>query len=253
MIEHSINPIIAQIGPFTFYWYGLMYVLSFIFMYFMLAYLSKSRKLKLSKQDIEVFLLAAAAGMIIGARFFEVFVYNPSYYFANPSDILAVWKGGLSFHGGLLGVFIAGWIFCRKKGISVLKMADLVVIPLGVCLAFGRIGNFINGELYGRITNLPWCFKFQDADGCRHPSQIYEAGKNLFIFAVMWAVKDRREKDGFFFSLFLIMYGSLRFMIELVREPTSAMIGPLTMGQLLCSLMIIAGASLMIYIKKKSL
>lgn len=249
MFYHNINPVIANIGPFEIRWYGLMYVLAFIYLYYMISFLVKRKKVNLRKQDVEIFVLIEAIALMVGARLFEVLVYNPGYYLLNPAKIIAVWEGGLSFHGGLIGMFIAGYYFCKKKRISFLQMADIVTIPVGIALALGRIGNFINGELYGRITNVSWCFKFKGVEGCRHPSQLYEVAKNLVIFAVMWTIKDRKEPNGFFFALLLIMYGTLRFLIEFVRQP-ERMIWQLTMGQFLCLLMIIAGGTLMWYLKK---
>jgi phosphatidylglycerol:prolipoprotein diacylglycerol transferase len=218
----------------------------------MITYLVKRKKLKLTKLDVESFIILETLALIIGARIFEIVFYNPAYYFANPAKMLAIWEGGLSFHGGLAGMFIAGVWFCKKKKIKILQMADIMVIPIGIALMLGRIGNFINGEIYGRITNVSWCFKFKGAEGCRHPSQLYEAAKNLLIFGTMWTIKDRKEPHGFFFALFLMMYGVLRFSIEFVRQP-ELYVGPLTMGQFLCALMIIAGAGLMWYIKKPKL
>jgi phosphatidylglycerol:prolipoprotein diacylglycerol transferase len=250
MFYHDLNPILATIGPFQIRWYGIMYALSFVFLYFTVSYLVKRKKVKLTQHDVEWFIVIETLALLIGARIFEVLVYNPGYYISNPIDIIAFWKGGLSFHGGLIGMFVAGYIFCKKKRISTLQMADIFVIPVGIALMLGRIGNFINGELYGRITNVPWCFKFEGAEGCRHPSQLYEAGKNLLIFMVMWAIKDKKQPHGFFFALFLMMYGALRFLIEFVREP-ELYVGALTMGQFLCVLMIITGGVLMWRLKKK--
>ncbi len=251
MFYHDLNPILATIGPFQIRWYGLMYALSFVFLYFMISYLVKRKKIKLTQQEVEVFILIETLALLIGARIFEVLVYNPSHYITNPIDIIAFWKGGLSFHGGLIGMFVVGYIFCKKKRINMLQMADIFVIPVGIALMLGRIGNFINGELYGRVTDLPWCFKFKGAEGCRHPSQIYEAGKNLLIFIVMWTIKDKKQPHGFFFALFLMMYGTLRFLIEFVRQPELS-VGALTMGQFLCVLMIITGGVLMWHLKKPS-
>ncbi len=250
MFYHDINPIIASIGPFEIRWYGLMYALSFAYLYFMISFLAKRKKIKITKQEVEFFVLLETVALLVGARLFEVIVYNPLHYLANPLKILAVWEGGLSFHGGLIGMFVVGYWFCKKKKINPLQMADIMVIPVGIALFLGRMGNFINGELYGRITDLPWCFKFKGAEGCRHPSQLYEAAKNLVIFGVMWTIKDKKQPHGFFFALFLMMYGTLRFLIEFVREP-EVMVGFLTMGQFLCVLMIIAGGVLMWYLKKQ--
>lgn len=251
MFYHTINPIIASVGPFEIRWYGLMYAISFIFLYFMVSYLIKIKKVNLAQKDVEWFIILETIALLVGARIFEVIFYNLPYYIANPARILAFWQGGLSFHGGLTAMLLVGWWFCRKKKIPALQMADIFVIPIGIALMLGRIGNFINGELYGRITNVSWCFKFPAADGCRHPSQLYEAGKNLLIFIVMWTIKGKKKPHGFFFALFLIMYGTLRFFIEFVREP-EVYVGPLTMGQFLSSIMIIAGIALMFYITKKN-
>jgi len=251
MFIHNINPIIASFGPFEIRWYGLMYALSFVFIYFAVSYLVKRKKINLTAVDIEWFIILETTALIIGARLFEVIFYNPSFYLANPSQIIAFWKGGLSFHGGLTAMFIAGLWFCKKKKIPALKMADIFVIPIGIALMLGRIGNFINGELYGRITSVPWCMKFSRAEGCRHPSQLYESGKNLLIFIILWSIKDKKKPDGFFFALFLILYGTFRFIIEFVREP-EVFVGPFTMGQFLCLWMIIAGIALMFYITKKN-
>ncbi|MBN2111560.1 prolipoprotein diacylglyceryl transferase [Candidatus Woesearchaeota archaeon] len=249
MFIHNINPVIFSIGSMHIRWYGLMYVISFIFLYYMLSYLAKRKKIKLTQSDIEWFVIIETAALVVGARLFEVLVYSPSYYFANPAKIIAVWEGGLSFHGGLIGMVIATYYFCKAKKVKFLEIADLLVIPMGIALMLGRIGNFINGELYGTVTNVPWCVKFPSASGCRHPSQLYEAGKNLLIFIALWAIKDRKEKPGFFFAVFLIMYGILRFLIEFVREPES-MVGFLTLGQFLCVLMIAAGGILLWHLNK---
>ena len=250
MFTHNLNPILATIGPFQIRWYGLMYALSFAYLYFMISYLVKRKKVKLTQKDVEWFIILETIALLVGARIFEIIFYNPLYYLANPVEIFAFWKGGLSFHGGLVGIFLVGYIFCKKKKVPVLQMADIFVIPVGIALMLGRIGNFINGELYGRITSVPWCMKFRAAEGCRHPSQLYEAGKNLLIFIVMWTIKDKKQPNGFFFALFLMMYGALRFTIEFVREP-EVYVGPLTMGQFLCVLMIFAGVALMFHIKRK--
>lgn len=251
MFTHNLNPVLANIGPLQIRWYGLMYVIAFVYLYFMISFLVKRKKLKLTHQDVELFVILETLALVIGARIFEVLVYNPVHYISSPTAILAFWKGGLSFHGGLIGMFIVGYIFCKKKKINILQMTDIVVIPVGIALMLGRIGNFINGELYGRITDLPWCFKFKGVEGCRHPSQLYEAAKNIVIFITMWTIKDKKQPHGFFFALFLIMYGTLRFLIEFVREP-ELYVGALTMGQFLCVLMIIAGGALMWHLKKPS-
>jgi phosphatidylglycerol:prolipoprotein diacylglycerol transferase len=190
--------------------------------------------------------------LIIGARLFEVFIYNPSYYLQNPAQIIAVWKGGLSFHGGLIGVIIAGYLFARKKKIKFLHLCDIFVVPLALAQVLGRIGNFINGELYGTITRLPWGMKFPGAEGFRHPSQLYEAAYNLVIFSFLFIKRNKKQPAGYLLSYFLILYPIFRFFTEFVREP-EVMIGFLTMGQVLNIGMFIGGIGLFYWIKKKIL
>ena len=158
--------------------------------------------------------------------------------------MIALWHGGLSFHGGLAGGFIATFIFCRKRRIELLPIADLIALPAVLALAFGRIANFINGELYGTPSNLPWAVKFPGTDEFRHPSQLYEALKNFVIFFVLLIVRKPTLKKGYTFGLFLLMYGVIRFFIEFVKEP-EMMIGALTMGQILSIPTVIIGIWLM--------
>jgi len=169
--------------------------------------------------------------------------------------MLAVWHGGLSFHGGLIGAAIAGFIYTKKKKISFYDIADIIVMPLALGLALGRIGNFINGELYGRITNVPWAVKFPDAEGFRHPSQLYESIKNLIIFFALWVIKDKNLPKGFMFWLFVIMYSALRFMVEFFRHPDEQLgfiIGFLSMGQVLSIVMFVIGIFFFYKVSKKA-
>jgi phosphatidylglycerol:prolipoprotein diacylglycerol transferase len=183
-----------------------------------------------------------------------VLVYNPKYFLAHPLDIFAIWHGGLSFHGGFIGSIVATLIFCKKKKVSFLELGDIIVIPLSIALALGRIGNFLNGELYGRVTNLTWAVKFKGAEGFRHPSQIYESLKNLFIFSVLWTLNKKNLPKGYLFSIFILMYSSLRFFVEFVRVPDSQLgfiIFGLSMGQVLSVIMFIGGLVLLKAIKPK--
>ena len=244
MFYNNINPVLLKLGPFEIRYYGLFFVLGFVIAYFMLIYLAKKRQLKLTKDDISDFLLYLIIGVVAGARIFYVLVYNLKFYLANPLQVFAVWHGGLSFHGGLLGAIVAGVIFSKRKKIDFYDLADITVIPLALGLALGRIGNFTNGELYGRITNVPWAVKFKGVEGFRHPSQIYESLKNLFIFSVLWFVKDKKLPKGFLFWLFVTMYTFLRFVVEFFREPDSQLgffFGWLTMGQVLSIIMFFVG------------
>jgi len=248
MFYHNINPTLFRLGAFEIRYYGIIFVLGFVIAYFLLNYLVKERKIDMNRNDVTDLLFYVMIGAILGSRLFYVVFYNLSYFLANPLNIFAVWHGGLSFHGGFFGVIIAGFIFCKKKKKSFLELADIAVIPLSIGLFLGRIGNFLNGELYGRITNVPWAVKFRDAEGFRHPSQIYESIKNLLIFSVLWLIRNKNLPKGFLFSTFILMYSSLRFFIEFFRAPDPQLgfiIFGLTMGQILCIIMFIAGLSLL--------
>src|SRR3989338_1645725 len=199
MFMHNINPVLLRLGPFEIRYYGLFYVLGFVMAYFIIDYLAKKKKISLSKDDIADFLLYIIVGTVLGARIFYIIFYNLPFYLSNPFEMLAVWHGGLSFHGGLIGSVIAWFYFCKRKKIDFYEIADITVIPLALGLALGRIGNFINGELYGRITDVPWAVKFPDAEGFRHPSQIYESLKNFFIFGVLFFIRKKQLKDGIMF------------------------------------------------------
>lgn len=252
MFIDNLNPILLKIGFIEVRWYGLMYLLAFIFGYFFILKQSKHFSLKLTKDKVIDWLFYCALGMIVFARLFEVVYYNPSYYFANPIKIFAVWEGGLSFHGGLLGFAIGTFIFSKKEKIPFLKLCDLMSIPAAFGLMLGRIGNFINGELVGRITNVPWCFKFKGYDGCRHPSQLYESFKNLIIFITLYNYRNKKKPNGFIFFLLIIMYSILRSIIEeYFREPVAYHFG-LTEGQFLNVFLFIIGIIGMYYIYKKN-
>ena len=265
MFIHNIDPVLLRLGSLEIRYYGLFYVAGFVIAYFLINYLAKQRHLNLTSDDVAEFLIHLIVGTVLGARIIYVVVYNPVYYLNNLLEIPALWHGGLSFHGGFLGASIASLLFVRKfrhKGITFYKMADVTMFPLALGLMIGRIGNFMNGELYGRVTDLPWAVKFKDAAEPRHPSQLYESTKNLFIFCILWWLKDRKIKvgnkhngyqykklpDGFLFYSFIIMYAVLRFLIEFVREPDSQLgffFGWLTMGQILNILMLLVGSVMM--------
>ena len=254
MFIHNINPALLSIGPFEIRYYGLFYVIGFVMAYFILNHLAKKRELSLSKDDVADYLLYLIMGVILGARIFYVIFYNLPFYLSNPFEIIAIWNGGLAFHGGLIGAAIGGWLFCRRKKIDFYEIADITVIPLALGLALGRIGNFINGELIGRITDVPWSVKFPDAEGFRHPSQIYASFKNLLIFFALWTIKDKKLPKGFLFWLFVIMYSVLRFIIEFFRQPDPQIgfiFGFLTMGQLLNIIMFAVGIFFIYRVSKK--
>jgi len=251
MFYHNINPILLRLGPFEIRYYGIIFALGFILAYFFIYHLAKKRELELKKEDVADLILHLIIGTVIGARLFEIIFYNPAYYLSNPLEMFAIWHGGLSFHGGLVGAVIAGYLYSKKKKIEFYDLADITVIPLAFGLFLGRIANFINGELVGRVTNLPWCVKFQYYEGCRHPSQLYESFKNLVIFFVLWFVKDKKLKKGIIFWSFILLYSSIRFLIEFLKDPGEiGFILGLTMGQLLCIVMF--GVGLYFFYKIKN-
>lgn len=250
MFEHNINPILLALGPFEIRYYALAYLLGAVLTYFFIKKIAKERSLRIEDRDVLDFVAYTLLSIILFSRIFYVVFYNFSYFISNPFEIIAIWRGGLSFHGGLAGAVIAGIYFAGKWKISFWKLADMAVVPVAVCLFLGRIGNFINGELYGRLTSVPWAVKFKDAEGYRHPSQLYEAGKNLFMFAVLYIIRNKKLKDGVMFSLFIVMYGALRFFIEFFREPDAQVgfvIWGLSMGQLLCIAMLLFGVPMLVY------
>ena len=245
----NINPVLAHLGPLTIRWYGVIYALGFIIAYCWLRREIKRKTLALSADDTDTFFLYLIPGVVIGARVFEIIFYEPTYYFANPVQMVAVWNGGLSFHGGLVGAALAVYLFTKHKKIPFYDLADTLVIPAAFALFLGRIANFINAELPGIATNVPWCVYFPGVEGCRHPSQLYEAAKNLVICAVLLLVqrselkKDhhRRKNKGYLFWLFVLLYGTLRFIVNFWRDDPIVFFG-LQTGQLLSVAMALAAA-----------
>ena len=238
MFIHNINPVLLSIFGLEIRYYGLVYVIGFLLVLFIL--IKERSKLKLSKDEVYDYVFYLIIFLIAGARLFEILFYNPSFYFSNPLQMLMIWKGGLSFHGGLAGIIIWTLIFSRKKKLSFYEFTDILTIPGAFMLFLGRIANFLNGELVGRITNLPWAVKFNGYEGFRHPSQIYESLKNLLIFFVLLFFRNRNLKKGTLTWLFVLMYGVMRFFVEFAKEPISSIIGIQT-GQILSILMIIIG------------
>jgi phosphatidylglycerol:prolipoprotein diacylglycerol transferase len=216
-----------------------MYVLAFLVTYYYVKKTIKEGKLNITEKELDNLLGWMVVLMILGARLFYAIFYNPSYFIGAPWKILYVWEGGLSFHGGLLGVATAAWLFARKKEIPFLKLADIFCVPIALGNAFGRIGNFINGELYGLPTTLPWGVVFQGAEGARHPTQIYEAAYNAVIFGILYSLRNKNWKDGMLFGIFMILYSLFRFSVEFIKDLPQY--GPLTMGQWLTIPVFLAG------------
>jgi len=257
----NIDPVALSIGPLEVRWYALAYLAGFLIGWRYALFLADKRKFKgLDSFFIDDFFPWAVFGVILGGRIGYTMFYNFSYYIENPAEILMVWHGGMSFHGGLIGMIISMASYSFIKKIPFLSLTDLIacVVPIG--LFFGRIANFINAELYGRVTVLPWGIVFPNAgEQPRHPSQIYEAlleGCLLFLILSILSRQDGiRSKSGFLSGVFLTGYGVMRSIIELFRQPDEQ-IGFLfmntTMGQILCIPMIFIGLFLCFYSLKKT-
>lgn len=212
--------------------------------------LTARRQGKFKGEVLLDFLGYVALGLVVGGRLGYVLFYNLNFYIENPLEIFALWKGGLSFHGGFIGVVLTGIWFAKRRSIPFYEMADTAVVPLPIGLGLGRIGNFINGELFGRPTQVPWCMVFPNGGPqCRHPSQLYEAFlEGLVLFAVMWVVGRRAKHPGVPFWTFVTLYGVARFLVEFTREPDPQLglvMGPLSMGQLLSIPMILLGTGML--------
>jgi len=254
----EFNPIALQLGPISVHWYGLMYLIGFALVWLLGRWRIRHGKADFTLRDLEDIIFYCVLGVVIGGRLGYVLFYKPGDYLANPLHIFYVWEGGMSFHGGLIGVIIVLLIFARRRGRTLLEIGDFVapLIPLG--LAAGRLGNFINGELWGRPTTLPWGMVFpQTGDGvARHPSQLYEMGLEGFaLFALVWWFARKPRPTGQVSAVFLMGYGVFRFLVEFTREPDyflGLLAGGLSMGQLLSLPMVIAGAIIFYLSARKS-
>ncbi len=244
-----INPEIVRVGRFAVRWYGVMYLVGFAASYMLVKYQVRRRDLDLSRDFLDSLYTYIIFGLIIGARLGYVIFYNLSFYVQHPLDIVAVWEGGMSFHGGLIGSVLAGVWCCKRSAKDSWLVADLVAATAPIGLGCGRLGNFINGELFGRITNVPWAMVFPAGGPFpRHPSELYEFFlEGVVLFSVQWLVKDKTRRAGVLTALFVTLYGVFRFAVEFFREPDPQLgfiLGPLTMGQVLSACTAMAGAAL---------
>jgi phosphatidylglycerol:prolipoprotein diacylglycerol transferase len=247
----KIDPELVRIGPFAIRWYGIMYLIGFAFSFSLVNYQIKKKALPISRETVISLYTYVVLGLMLGARLGYVIFYDLPSYISRPFEIVAVWHGGMSFHGGLIGSIIAGVIFCRVSKLDFWQLADLVAVTAPVGLALGRLGNFINGELYGRTATVPWAMVFPSGGPLpRHPSQLYELFlEGPLLFILLWLLKDRRFKPGVLSALFVIFYGVFRFIVEFFREPDAQLgfiAGSFTMGQLLSSAMVLIGLLLLV-------
>lgn len=247
-----IDPVFLEFGPLQFRWYGLMYLIGLTAAYFLIRRKAAAKGLSLSPDQIYDMVVFAAFGVFIGGRIGYTLFYNFPYYSQHPAKIFAVWEGGMSFHGGLIGTTIALIWFSKRQGIPIYTIADLAAAVTPIGLGFGRLGNFINGELYGRPTDVEWCMVFPaGGPACRHPSQLYEAGlEGVLLFTVLWLIGRRPTPPGTMVWSFITGYGICRLIVELFREPDQHMgfvLGPITMGQLLSAPMVLVGIFMLVW------
>ncbi len=239
-----IDPVIFSLGPLQVRWYGAMYVLGFVVGGAILKYLADKKFWPLPKEAIDKYVTSLIIGMFLGARFFYVVVYNWEYYSVNLADAFAVWKGGLSFHGAVFGMCIATYLFARKNKLHFFQIADCMAVAGSPGLLFGRLGNYINGELYGRVTDS-WVGVVFPGGGPfpRHPSQLYEGFlEGILLFIILFYLHRRQKIYGVVSAVFLLGYGAFRFIVEFYREPDAQLgyyFNYFTMGQFLCLAMIV--------------
>ncbi len=258
----QISPILFSIGPLSIRWYSMAYLFGIIFGWLLIQKNVKKYNLGLTKEQIEDLVFYLTLGIVLGGRFGYVLFYGGDAFLKNPLLIFAVWKGGMSFHGGVLGVIMAAWYFAKKINYKFLSLTDLIVLYAPIGLFLGRLANFVNDELWGRVTDVPWAVKFPNGGYLpRHPSQLYEAFfEGIVMFVVLnllWRKKYIREHSGIVSSLFVILYGVFRISMEQFREPDVQLgyfFSYFTMGQMLSVPLIILGSCVLfkIFTSKKA-
>ncbi len=244
----GIDPVLLHIwGPFQIRWYSLLYVGAFLVARYILGRLAREDRYRFSQDQVEQFIVWALVGAVVGARVLYCVVYDPAGFTSDPLYLFKIYQGGLSFHGGLLGVIVAALLFCRQQGLPFWNLADAMALCTPIGLAMGRLGNFINGELYGRVTDVPWAMVFPTAGPQpRHPSQLYEFFlEGVVLAGVLWFLKRRVKTDGIIALTFLFGYTLARFIVEFYRQPDAhlgfLLLG-LSMGQWLSIVMLVGSA-----------
>jgi phosphatidylglycerol---prolipoprotein diacylglyceryl transferase len=262
-LPENMDPVIFEIGGFKLQYYGLMYLVCFSITYALITYrLKTENRWDLSSEHLQGLLTAMIIGLVIGARLGYVLFYNLEYYLEYPLEIILPVSfkdgfkftgiSGMSYHGGLICTIIGAWWFIRKNNLNFKKMADLCIPCIPIAYTFGRLGNFINGELWGRSTTVPWGMYFPTGGPTlRHPSQLYEAvGEGIILFAAIWSLRNKVRTPGAMLPIYLFGYGMIRFIIEYFRQPDEHIgfvLLSFSMGQLLCAAMMLTGIGLFIY------
>lgn len=248
----QIDPVIFQIGPLALRWYGLMYAISFFTLVTLMRRQAQTGFLPLSEKMVERLFIMLVAFILIGARIFYVLFYATDTIWSDPLEVFAIWHGGLSFHGGFAGILLASYLVARQANVPWVSVLDTLGLCGPIGLALGRIGNFINGELYGRVTTVPWGMVFPNGGPePRHPSQLYEALlEGVVLGIILWTMKKRVKRHGIIAATFMIGYGVARGFVEFFRQPDAQLgfvLGPFTMGQLLSLGVLIPGVLFLRY------
>ena len=254
-LYQSLDPVALSVGPITIYWYGVAYVVGALITGIVMYRTQRRWGLNLTVDDLMMVVFGVVIGLVIGARLFYVIFYGDGFYWTHPLEIFMTNHGGMSFHGGLVGGIVGGAIVCRIYHISAWTIADLAVIGVPIALCLGRCANFVNGELWGKPTDLPWGVVFESGgDVARHPSQLYEALlEGVLLFIVMQVLSRRKPllPQGTFMGVFVAWYGVARILVEFVRVPDAQLGylfgGVVTMGQLLSAPLVVAGVALIVY------
>jgi phosphatidylglycerol:prolipoprotein diacylglycerol transferase len=255
----AIDPVLVSIGPFAIRWYALAYIAGIVFGWVLVRRLVRRPGWALTPEAVDDLVFYVTLGVILGGRIGYALFYQPGHYLSQPLDMLAVWRGGMSFHGGLIGVLVATWLFARARGLAFFEITDALAVATPIGLFLGRLANFINAELWGRVSDVPWAVVFPTAGPePRHPSQLYEAAlEGALLFAVMlWFARRAYgpQARGLLSGVFLIGYALGRMFAELFREPDvqiGYLAGGITMGQLLSLPMLVLGMFLVMRARRR--
>ncbi|HII30313.1 TPA: prolipoprotein diacylglyceryl transferase [Candidatus Woesearchaeota archaeon] len=253
MFHHNINPVLLDLGAVKIYYYGLAYIIGFALAYWFLWRAVKQGRLKgMTPERLDSLMMAIILGVVIGSRIGYFLFNDPLLLLREPLSFFRFWQGGMAFHGGLIGVFIAGWLFCRRNRVSLFRIGDILVIPTALALAIGRIANFINAEIVGTVTRVSWCVVFPGVEGCRHPYQLYAAASHFLLFFILLLLSMvkwvKKHKGGLFWG-FVIGYGILRFITDFFRD--EPMLGFLKISQWGSVVMVVVGGAALWLMSKK--